>query len=352
MVAGDHPEAVALFARQQAELTERYGEPDDGDFDPAGLLGVVVLHAGDVPVACVALRDVSGAPDGRGGVHPLATGEAKRLFVAPEHRGHGYARAVMRAVHDQAASVGLGRLVLETGTLQPESIDLYLSLGYLPIERYGHYADQPESRCFALDLARLGADGAAAAVRRSDTRGVGSAVGLGAGRDVEVRPSTWDDPDAARLRREMHESSSAVLYPEVFGALDAAGYAALDARLGADVVASFLAVAADGEAVGCAFLRRPDAGAPEGSLEVKKVFVRESARGAGAARALMAAAEDAARRLGASTAVLETGIRQPAAITLYRSLGYRVVLPFPPFDGPNPIALCFGKPLEPRRPGR
>src|SRR5690606_33307669 len=91
---------------------------------------------------------------------------------------------------------------------------------------------------------------------------------------LEVRAVPWDDPDAAALRREMHETSSAILYPELFAAFDAAGgFDAVDARLGADVVTT-LVVYRDGEALGCASLRRPAPGAPEDALEVKKVFVR------------------------------------------------------------------------------
>ncbi|WP_069386197.1 GNAT family N-acetyltransferase [Cellulosimicrobium cellulans] len=289
---------------------------------------------GGTPVACAALRDVSGTPDGRGAHHPPATGEVKRLYVAAEHRGRGHARTVMQAVHAHAVSTGLRRLVLETGTRQPESIDLYLSLGYVPTEPYGHYAGDPLSRCFALDLA--------APVRETTS-------GPGVPDDVEVRAVPWDDPDAAALRREMHDTSSAVLYPELFTGLDAAGgFDAVDARLGTRVVATFVAGRGD-DALGCASLQQVADEVREvhgDALEVKKVFVREAARGSGVARALLAAVETEARRRGARTLLLETGIRQPGAIALYRSLGFRVVLPYPPFDRDVAgIALCFAKPL-------
>lgn len=162
---------------------------------------------------------------------------------------------------------------------------------------------------------------------------------------VEVRAVPWDDPDAATLRREMHETSSAVLYPELFAGLDAAGgFDAVDARVGAEVVATLVAYR-DGEAVGCASLRRPAPGAPVDALEVKKVFVRERARRTGTARRLLDALEVLARERGVGLLLLETGIRQPGAIALYRSLGYRAVEQFPPHVGDNHVALCFAKPL-------
>jgi hypothetical protein len=46
--------------------------------------------------------------------------------------------------------------------------------------------------------------------------------------------------------------------------------------------------------------------------------------------------------------VLETDARQPEAIGLYRALGYRPVLPFPPHDrAVDPDSLFFGKSLTP-----
>ncbi|MGO1178146.1 MULTISPECIES: GNAT family N-acetyltransferase [Cellulosimicrobium] len=361
-VPADDAAAERLRSRQQAELAVRYGEPDAGTFAPEAALANVVVREDGEPVAFVALRDVSGTPDGRGGTHPARTGEVKRLYVEPAHRGRGHARTAMRALHERAVAAGLDRLVLETGTLQPESIDLYLALGYVPIESYGHYAGQPLSRCFALDLrvspaAASDAAGARTAApdatgpRGAAPDGAGSGSGAAAGGPVvggaavELRAVPWDDPDAAALRREMHETSSAVLYPELFGGLDSAGgFEAVDAHLGVDVVVTLVAYR-DGEALGCASLRRPEPGAPQDALEVKKVFVRESARRTGTARRLLDGLETAARERGVSTLLLETGIRQPGAIALYRSLGFRAAAHFPPYDGDNHVALCFAKPL-------
>ncbi|UKJ66111.1 GNAT family N-acetyltransferase [Cellulosimicrobium cellulans] len=356
-VPGDDAAAALLRTRQQAELAVRYGEPDAGTFVPdASIANVVVRSAGE-PVAFVALRDVSGTPDGRGGTHPRRTGEVKRLWVEPAHRGRGHARTAMRAAHRHAVEAGLDRLVLETGTLQPESIDLYLSLGYVPIESYGHYAGHPLSRCFALDVGTaVSGVGTVAADETSATSGelgardartaaTPSEPGTVPAPGVQVRAVPWGDPDAAALRREMHETSSAVLYPELFAGLDAAGgFDAVDARVGAEVVATLVAYR-DGRAVGCASLRRPAPGAPVDALEVKKVFVRERARRTGTARRLLGALEVVARERGVSTLLVETGIRQPGAIALYRSLGYRAVAQFPPYVGDNHVALCFAKSL-------
>ena len=63
-------------------------------------------------------------------------------------------------------------------------------------------------------------------------------------------------------------------------------------------------------------------------VEIKRVFVDPSARGLGISRKLMAVLEDEARAKGFKTARLETGISQPEALGLYRSIGYVDCGPF------------------------
>ena len=57
------------------------------------------------------------------------------------------------------------------------------------------------------------------------------------------------------------------------------------------------------------------------TAEVKRMYVAPGARGLGLARAMLAHLEDTARAAGAEVMVLETGMRQPEAITLYRVRG-------------------------------
>ncbi|MGH9027526.1 MAG: GNAT family N-acetyltransferase, partial [Acidimicrobiia bacterium] len=81
-----------------------------------------------------------------------ATGEIKRMYVAPEARGRGVGQAILVALEGEASKLGYRRLVLETGTKQPEAIALYQRSGYGLIEPYGVYKDSPMSRSFAKDL--------------------------------------------------------------------------------------------------------------------------------------------------------------------------------------------------------
>lgn len=141
----DAPEAAALRAAQRAELDARYG---GGDHEPGA-----VPTAADVPVFLVA-RDGDGRAVACGGLRPLAAGRAeiKRMYVDPGRRGSGVATLVLRAIEREARALGVRRLLLETGTLQPEALRFYLREGYERIENFGPYAGQEQSVCCARDL--------------------------------------------------------------------------------------------------------------------------------------------------------------------------------------------------------
>ncbi|MBO1333104.1 GNAT family N-acetyltransferase [Streptomyces sp. VRA16 Mangrove soil] len=78
------------------------------------------------------------------------------------------------------------------------------------------------------------------------------------------------------------------------------------------------------EPAGTAGVRRVDAA----TAELKRVFVRKELRGKGGAALLVAAAEDAARALGATVLRLETRTDLTEARALYARLGYEETEPF------------------------
>lgn len=57
--------------------------------------------------------------------------------------------------------------------------------------------------------------------------------------------------------------------------------------------------------------------------EIKRMYVDPAARGRGLGTLILGALEAHARRIGVRTLRLETGIKQPAAIALYRAAGFR-----------------------------
>ncbi|HZX27428.1 MAG TPA: GNAT family N-acetyltransferase, partial [Telluria sp.] len=104
-------------------------------------------------------------------------------------------------------------------------------------------------------------------------------------------------------------------------------------------VSFFVARDARGEALGCGAC--VDQG---GYAEIKRMYVAPSARGQGAARALMRAIEGAAVARGLSTLRLETGIHQPEAIALYERTGYERRGPFGAYQA-DPLSIFMEKTL-------
>jgi GNAT superfamily N-acetyltransferase len=150
----DHPDAVKLNDQVQAEYAERYG--DEGDVTPLDArmfeppLGrYLIAHDDrDRPLATGGWRTQNENDEG----YADGDAELKRMYVIPQARGLGLARRILAALETDARAAGRTRMVLETGTEQPEAIALYESSGYEPCAKFGHYRDSPMSRCFARSL--------------------------------------------------------------------------------------------------------------------------------------------------------------------------------------------------------
>jgi GNAT superfamily N-acetyltransferase len=136
VVGWDSADVQRLAAEQQDEVRARYGgKREPGTPPSADDMGPVVLARSDgVPVAMGALRQLG--PD---------VAEVKRMFVVPEARGRGVAKAVLAALETAARERGWTTLRLETGPLQPEAIGLYTAAGYRPIPAFGAYAGHPDA---------------------------------------------------------------------------------------------------------------------------------------------------------------------------------------------------------------
>ena len=142
----------ALAAQVQAEYVLLYGGPDDSlpadeRFEPPDG-AFFVGYVDGLPVAMGGWRrrrDV--AAFGR-----QESAEIKRMFVAPDARRRGHARAVLHHLEATARDAGAEVMVLETGTMQPEAIALYETAGYRRINDFGYYSWSPLSRCFGKPL--------------------------------------------------------------------------------------------------------------------------------------------------------------------------------------------------------
>ncbi|KAK0105313.1 hypothetical protein ONS95_004304 [Cadophora gregata] len=143
----DHADGIYLRQAQEKELAERYGQDDSGDPGVAptsvNITFFIVAYIDDQPVGCAALRALP-RPDYPGDA------EIKRMFVIPDKRGRrlGVASAILKGLEERARNRGWTKVVLETGTPQPDAIRFYTREGYTPISNFGAYASVETSRCF------------------------------------------------------------------------------------------------------------------------------------------------------------------------------------------------------------
>jgi carbonic anhydrase len=104
------------FAEELATLPGKYAPPD----------GRLFLACCDgKPIGCVALRRFD-----------AESGELKRLYVQPDHRGHGVARALSTAAIDAAHAIGYRRVVLDTLDRMTAARALYAAAGFREIPAY------------------------------------------------------------------------------------------------------------------------------------------------------------------------------------------------------------------------
>jgi GNAT superfamily N-acetyltransferase len=150
----DHPDAVKLNDQVQAEYHVRYGDGGDAtelaptDFEHPNGVYLIAYDERDSPVATGGWR----AQDANGEGNLDGDAELKRMYVIEAMRGRGLARRILAALEDHARAAGRRRMVLETGTKQPEAIALYTSSGYEPCVKFGYYRFHEESRCYAKAL--------------------------------------------------------------------------------------------------------------------------------------------------------------------------------------------------------
>lgn len=141
------PAARALVGALNAELSSIYPEPGSTHFrlEPdevapgAGIF--LVARWNGRPVGCGAVRCIRDADV----IRELGAqvGEIKRMYVAPEVRRFGIGKALLAQLEAEARSLGLTRLVLETGNRSPDALALYRREGFTVITAYGEYVASP-----------------------------------------------------------------------------------------------------------------------------------------------------------------------------------------------------------------
>lgn len=132
------PEVIALIDALDAYQKPMYPPQSHHGIDLEALSRPNVLFA--------VARDGAGRAIACGAiVLESGYGEIKRMYVMPEERGRGIARALLRFLEEAAAARGVGSFALETGNRQHEAIALYEHAGYVNCEPFGEYQPDPHS---------------------------------------------------------------------------------------------------------------------------------------------------------------------------------------------------------------
>ena len=107
------------FADELAALPGPYAPPQGA---------ILLAKQGDHVLGCIALK-------------PLAAGiaEIKRLYVRPQARGQGVAKALVDALLKEAAELGYTQVKLDTLPQMETAIALYKSFGFTDTPPYGSH---------------------------------------------------------------------------------------------------------------------------------------------------------------------------------------------------------------------
>ena len=130
--SADGPAGRTMLMAYIADARTRIGEWDETRTPSATAAAMAP------PEGAFLIAYVDGEPVGCAGMVRLdeRTGEVKRMYVAPEARGHGLAKHLLASLEDAARAAGYDRMRLDTSAAQPEAQALYESCGYRPIEPY------------------------------------------------------------------------------------------------------------------------------------------------------------------------------------------------------------------------
>jgi GNAT superfamily N-acetyltransferase len=156
---------------------------------------------------------------------------------------------------------------------------------------------------------------------------------------MEIRRVPYDHPDAVMLMERVQ-----AIYAERYGGPDESP---MDAGEFTPPAGDFFVGYLEGIAVATGAWRHVGLASlgSTATAELKRMYVVEEAQRRGFARQMLAHLEAAAQAAGHDVLVLNTGDRQPEAITLYRSSGYERLTTGWGTYACHPGALFFAKRL-------
>ncbi|WP_409183490.1 GNAT family N-acetyltransferase [Amycolatopsis sp. VS8301801F10] len=151
-IAPGHPEAAAILREYLDDVASRYyGRPatpaevdealaDEPSADLVAPTGAFLMAYRDgKPAGCVGVRMVEP------GLSALT-----KVYIRPEHRGHGGGKLIVAAAEEAARRLGSSRMRLDTRDDLVEARALYASMGYAEVEAFND--DRYAEHWFSKDL--------------------------------------------------------------------------------------------------------------------------------------------------------------------------------------------------------
>lgn len=108
-----------------------------------------------------------------------------------------------------------------------------------------------------------------------------------------------------------------------------------------DAIKNVVVAYENDEPIGCGAIKKFS----DDTMEVKRMFTSETQRGKGVATVVLRELEAWAKELNYQKCILETGLKQPEAIALYRKNGYAQILNYGQYTGME-NSVCFEKHIQ------
>ncbi len=108
-----------------------------------------------------------------------------------------------------------------------------------------------------------------------------------------------------------------------------------------DYIKDVVIIYSDDLAVACGAFKEYDSS----TVELKRIFVKKEYRQKGLAKLIVSTLEELASSRKYKSCILETGLKQKEAISLYRKLGYEVIDNYSPYIGME-NSVCMKKELN------
>lgn len=148
---------------------------------------------------------------------------------------------------------------------------------------------------------------------------------------IEIKRTNSDDADLPELIKQLDEDLAVT---------DGDEHAFYDQFNKIDSIKYVVILYQDNRAVSCGALKE----FTPGTMEIKRMFTLSNYRGRGFAGMVLRELEEWARELNYNQCILETGVRQPDAIALYKKNGYEITPNYGQYIGIK-NSLCFARKL-------